>query len=584
MCGFCGVSGVPPLAEDEAAWVREATGLLAHRGPDDEGYFTGDGVALGFRRLAIVDPSEAGHQPMTSADGRYRMVYNGEIYNAPRLAAELADQGVELRSSSDSEVLLELFSRYGAACLDRLRGMFAFAVWDTEERTLFAARDPFGIKPFYYRLDGSLLRFASEKKALSRPGAHGPVDPVSVRCFLSLQYVPGPGTMSPRISVLPPGHHLTFGSDATPRVRRYHSPVFRPAAAAGPDTARRIREALEDSVAAHLRSDVPLGSFLSGGVDSAVVCALAARHNSDLQTFTVGFGREGYSEIEHAVATADALGVKSNPYFISADEFAAHLPEILAQFDEPFADAAAVALWFLAREARKQVKVVLSGEGADELFGGYHVYRGTEPGYLGADLVYEPSELSLVTPLTGGSADDLAAPLRERARKAGWDPATLRQSVDLGLWLPGDILTKADRMTMAHGLELRVPFLDRGVLAAAATLAYREKIGPDTTKVALREAVADLVPPEVARRPKLGFPVPIRFWLRDELYDFAEAVLTEAEIGEYIHREAALTMLRNYRRGHELDWRRLWVLICFAVWHRIHVEGVFPRNVTRAIG
>ncbi|UUV31571.1 asparagine synthase (glutamine-hydrolyzing) [Amycolatopsis roodepoortensis] len=572
------MTGATPLEEAEVDWVREATGLLAHRGPDDEGRYTGEGVALGFRRLAIVDPSEAGHQPMMSADGRYRMVYNGEIYNAPRLAAELTAKGVELRSSSDSEVLLELFALYGPACLDRVRGMFAFAVWDAEERTLFAARDPFGIKPFYYRLDGTSLRFASEKKALVRPGAHGPVDPESVRRFLSLQYVPGPGTMSPRIRVLPPGHQLSYGPDGELRVRRYHSHVFRPAAAARPDTGRRIREALEDSVAAHLRSDVPVGSFLSGGVDSAVVCALAATHDSSLQTFTVGFGREGYSEIEHAVATADALGVKSNPYFISAEEFATRLPEILAQFDEPFADAAAVALWFLAREARKQVKVVLSGEGADELFGGYHVYRGTGAGYLGADLVYEPSELALVTPLTGGSADELAAPLRERARKAGWDPVTLRQSVDLALWLPGDILTKADRMTMAHGLELRVPFLDREVLAAAETLAYSEKISPDTTKSALREAVADLVPPEVARRPKLGFPVPIRFWLRDELYDFAEAVLTEAEIGDYLHRDTALTMLRDYRRGDDFDWRRLWVLVCFAVWHRIHVEGVDPRR------
>jgi asparagine synthase (glutamine-hydrolysing) len=574
MCGFCGVSGPAPLAAGEHEWVRAATRRLAHRGPDDEGWCAADGVALGFRRLAIVDPSDAGHQPMTSSDGRYRMVFNGEIYNAPELAEELALKGVHLRSTCDSEVLLELFALDGPGCLDRLRGMFAFAVWDTAERTLFAARDPFGIKPFYYSFDGALLRFGSEKKALVEPGAHGPVNTASVRRFLTLQYVPGPETMAPEISVLPPGHHLTLGPDGRLDIRRYHAHELRPAAAAGAGTARRIRAALEDSVAVHLRSDVPLGSFLSGGVDSAVVCALAAAHRPDLQTFTVGFGRQGYSEIEHAVATAEALGVRSNPYVIGADEFAAHLPDILAQFDEPFADAAAVALWFLAREARKQVKVVLSGEGADELFGGYHVYRDAAPGYLGADQVYAPAELAGITPLTGGSADDLAAPLRGRAEAAGLDPVALRQSVDLALWLPGDILTKADRMTMAHGLELRVPFLDRRVQEVAATLAHGEKIGAESTKVALRAAVADLVPPEVAGRPKLGFPVPIRFWLRDELYDFAETVLSEAQIGAYVHRETALRLLRDYRRGADFDWRRLWVLVCFALWHRTQVEGV----------
>ncbi|WP_033260685.1 asparagine synthase (glutamine-hydrolyzing) [Amycolatopsis vancoresmycina] len=574
MCGFSGVTGPAPLAAAEGTWVRDATRLLAHRGPDDEGHYTGDGVALGFRRLAIVDPSPAGHQPMASADGRYRIVFNGEIYNAPALARELVDAGVTLDSACDTEVLLELFAAHGPACLDRLRGMFAFAVWDTRDRTLFAARDPFGIKPFLYHRDGSLLRFASEKKAFSRPGAHGPVDTAAVRRYLTLQFVPGPETLSPAIRVLPPGHHLTFSADDGLKVRRYANPALRPESRATPDRARRIRDALADSVAAHLRSDVPLGSFLSGGVDSAAVCALASAHRSDLQTFTVGFGRDGYSEIEHALATADALGLKANPYVIGADEFAAHLPGILAQFDEPFADAAAVALWFLAREARKQVKVVLSGEGADELFGGYHVYRETGPGYLGADQVYAPAELPSISPLTDGSAEDLAEPLRRRAAAAGLDPVAVRQSVDLGLWLPGDILTKADRMTMAHGLELRVPFLDRRVLAAAAPLTPGEKIGRDTTKVALRAAVAELVPPAVAGRAKLGFPVPIRFWLRDELYDFAETVLAEAQIGAYVHRDAALTMLRDYRRGADFDWRRLWVLICFALWHRHHVEGV----------
>ncbi|MFE0020194.1 asparagine synthase (glutamine-hydrolyzing) [Amycolatopsis sp. NPDC059021] len=562
MCGFCGVVGTGP-------W-RDTTSRLTHRGPDDEGVFTGDGVALGFRRLAIIDPTPAGHQPMSSADGRYVIVFNGEIYNYRELAEHL---GTTPRSRCDTEVLLELFAALGPEVLHRLRGMFAFAVWDTERRELFAARDGFGIKPFFYAVRDGALWFASEKKALVEIGAHGEVDTDSLRRYLSVQYVPGPDTMATDVKVLEPGQLLTFRPGEEPRISRWWRPRLRPAAKPDPGSPQRILAALEDSVAAHLRSDVPLGAFLSGGVDSAAICALAARHRPDLKTFTVGFEREGYSEIDRAEETAAALGVRSYPYVITPGEFAANLPRIVWHLDEPFADAAAIALWFLAREARKHVKVVLSGEGADELFGGYHVYREAGPGYLGADQVYVDEEVDQVAVVPGANARELTTPILRRARAEGLDEVAARQLVDLSLWLPGDILTKADRMTMAHGLELRVPFLDREVLAVAAGLAPGDKIAEDTTKYALRRAVSAVVPEPVATRAKLGFPVPIRFWLRDELHDFAEHVLGEACTDRYVDRDAAFGMLKRYRDGEDFDWRRLWVLVCFSLWHQVHVEG-----------
>ncbi|MDQ4104989.1 MAG: asparagine synthase (glutamine-hydrolyzing) [Actinomycetota bacterium] len=583
MCGFTGLVRTDPLTEAELHTLQEVTRRLAHRGPDDEGFFHDDHAALGFRRLAVLDPTDAGYQPMRSSNARYQIVFNGEIYNHRELGDELAERGVRRRSRCDTEVLLELFAVWGPNVLPKLRGMFAFAIWDTQGQRLFAARDPFGVKPFFYTFYQSALRFSSEKKTLFDVGDHGELDTDSLRRYLSLQYVPAPATMSPKTRVLPAGHLMTFRLGETPEIIRWWRPRLRPATTPSPDTPQRILDSIEDSVAIHLGSDVPLGAFLSGGIDSATVCALAARYRPNLQTFTVGFEEDGYSEIERAQETADALGVKANPYVITPDEFIANLPRIVWHLDEPFADAAAIALWFLAREARKQVKVVLSGEGADELFGGYHVYR--EPAsltsrYLGADQVYPTEQVNRIAVVSGGSARDVTAPVHQEARACGLDEVATRQLIDLNLWLPGDILTKADRMTMAHGLELRVPFLDHKVMAIAVQLAHADKIGGGTTKYALRRAVQGLLPKPVADRAKLGFPVPIRFWLRDQLHDFAEELLRKACTDKYIDRAAALNLLNKYRLGEDFDWRRLWVLICFSLWHQVYIEGRYdPANL-----
>jgi asparagine synthase (glutamine-hydrolysing) len=617
-----GIAGCLALAEGtrpDTDWTVRAARRMTHRGPDDDGVFADGPIALAARRLAVIDPSAAGHQPMRSSDGRFWMVYNGEIYNHRELAQRLRARGVQLRSRSDSEVLLEMFAAEGKDALRRLRGMYAFAIWDTRNRELFCARDPFGIKPLYYTLaeGGNQLRFASERKALLDAGEVSVIDPDALRRYLSFQYVPPPATMTPPVRSLPPGHFMVARLGGPVDVFRYWRPVLRPAKSPSVDTPERILAALRESVTTHLRSDVPLGAFLSGGVDSAAICALAAESRPGMLTFTAGFARPGYSEIEQAQETAAALGLKSVPYLITAQEFAARLPQIIWQLDDPMADAAAIPLWFVAREARRHVKVVLSGEGADELFGGYGVYYQPSvvraatrlpgwgrnsagamaaripPGqrgkgllqrisvplrdrYIGNAHVFSGAEVNLLTRYGGGTVFDVTDPVFDQAASAGLDDVATMQLVDINTWLPGDILVKADRAAMAHGLELRSPFLDREVMAVASRLSRAEKTAAGTTKFALREAVGGLLSQAAAERRKLGFPVPIGHWFRGELSGYAEQVIHEAKTEEWLDKREVLNVLRQFRAGDpEVPWRRLWVLLVFSLWHQIYVERVF---------
>ena len=714
MCGIVGCLALALEAEPDRAWVAAATQRISHRGPDDEGFYSDHDVALGYKRLAIIDLSLAGHQPMRSADGRYWMVFNGEIYNYVELGQELREQGVVLRSSCDSEVLLETYAKVGKDVVHRLRGMFAFAIWDSWTHELFCARDQFGIKPFYYRLDRlpapplsrtavagrhaarepdagaagpersrepddwftprptrrepgrhaaepihdpgptgrfprsspvavpdlgaaparlggvagedggggppgreRLLRFASERKALAEPGELQALDRGALRRYLSFQYVPPPGTLTPPVQVLPPGHAMIARPGGAVDVYRYWRADLQPARAPSDATPRAILDVMRDSIAVHLRSDAPLGAFLSGGIDSAAICALAAEHRPDLLTFTVGFEREGYSEIDRAQETAAAIGVKSIPYVIGPEEFFYHLPQIIWHLDDPMADAAAVPLWFVAREASKQVKVVLSGEGSDELFGGYAIYH--QPGvvragehlpdwgraplrraaalippgvkgkgllertsvplrcrYIGNAHVFASDQVDDVTGPSAVSPYDVTSPIYDQAEETGLDDVSTMQLVDINTWLVGDILVKADRMTMAHSLELRVPFLDREVMAVAARLAREEKIGAGTTKAALRTAMSEVLPKAAAQRAKLGFPVPIGHWLKGDAYGFADQLLHDAQTDEWVNREAARRMLERFRTGDPgVSWRHIWVLIVFSLWHRIYVERAY---------
>ncbi len=468
-----------------------------------------------------------------------------------------------------------------------------------------------------------LLRFASERKALADPGELRALDPDALRRYLSFQYVPPPGTLTPPVRVLPPGHAMIARPGEPVEIYRYWRADLRPARAPSDGTPQAILDVMRDSIAVHLRSDAPLGAFLSGGIDSAAICALAAEHRPDLLTFTVGFEREGYSEIDRAQETAAAIGVKSVPYMISPEEFFHHLPQIIWHLDDPMADAAAVPLWFVAREASKQVKVVLSGEGSDELFGGYAIYHqpgvvragGHLPGwgraplqraaalipagvkgkgllertstplrerYIGNAHVFTDGQIEEITVPHALDASGAAGPcdvtgsIYDQAEETGLDDVSTMQLVDINTWLPGDILVKADRMTMAHSLELRVPFLDREVMAVAAKLAREEKIGAGTTKAALRTAMSSVLPPAAAQRAKLGFPVPIGHWLKGDAYGFAEQLLRGAQTSEWVNREAALAMLERFRAGDPaVSWRHLWVLIVFSLWHQIYVEQAY---------
>ena len=625
MGGMTGCLALADGAGPDTEWVGRAAMRIAHRGPDDEGFFADPDLALGFRRLAVIDPSAGGRQPVYSADGRYVMVFDGEIYNYVELAQRLAGRGVQLRTRSDAEVLVEMYAWLGKDVVRQLRGMYAFAIWDRRTRELFCARDPFGIKPFFYALaagghrprSGPQLRFASERKALADSGEVSAIDLDALRRYLSFQYVPAPATLVPPARALPPGHVLIARPGGRVDVFRYWRPEFRPARSPSSASPEKILAALRDSVAVHLRSDVPVGAFLSGGVDSATLCALAAESVPGLLTFTVGFEPEGYSEIDMATATATALGLKSVPYVISPEEFVACLPRIVWHLDDPMADAAAVPLWFAAREARKHVKVVLSGEGADELFGGYGVYY--QPGvvragralpgwgraavgrvaselpagrrgkgllnrtstplprrYIGNAYVFATDEARMLVRGGTGSEFDVTNPVYRQAADAGLDDVATMQLVDVNTWLPGDILVKADRMAMAHGLELRTPFLDREVLAVAARLARVEKTAAGTTKFALREAVGELLPQAAAERAKLGFPVPLGQWLSGGMYGFAEQVVRTAQTGQWLNKAAATEILRRFRAGDpEVSWRQVWLLVVFSLWHQIYVERIY---------
>ncbi len=619
MCGLVGFLSFEGQAKARLDEVTEALSCLHHRGPDDRDVWSDDHVVLGFNRLSIIDV-DGSPQPLPYADGRYRILFNGEIYNYVELREELTrDFGATFATEGDTESILAAYHYLGEDCVDRLRGMFAFVIWDTLERRAFGARDPFGIKPLFVAGDSTGCYVASEKKALLElMGAEaGGVDHRALQQYLTLQYVPEPATMHQGIRRLESGTCFSV-VDGEISTRRYFDPDFavRPVRARDQaDLYSRIRETLDDSVRVHMRADVTVGAFLSGGIDSTAIAALAKRYNPDLLTFTVGFERQGYSEIDVAAESAAAIGVKHITRVVTAEEFAAAVPAIVWYLDDPVADPALVPLWFIAREARKHVKVVLSGEGADELFGGYNIYReplslaafGKLPkrilrglamvseripaGVRGKDLlrrgsipleqryygnarIFRDEELGFLRTYDSAvSVTDLTAPLYETTRARGYDDVTAMQYVDLFTWLRGDILVKADKMTMANSLELRVPFLDPEVFAVASMLPVSERVTRETTKYALRQALRDVVPAHIFNRRKLGFPVPTRPWLANELYDWARTIILESQTEGLIVRADILAMLEAHRRG-PIDWsRKLWTVLIFMLWHGIFVEN-----------
>ena len=599
---MCGIAGF--IAGQGAADAGALTPMLAriaHRGPDGQGTFVEGPAALGHCRLAIIDLA-GGAQPLYSEDKNLVIVFNGEIYNYKALTVELTALGHCFATRTDTEVLLHGWEQWGRELLPRLRGMFAFALWDRRAGVLFCARDMFGIKPLYYCrcADGTLL-FASEIKAfLDHPSFAKRLNTAQLPLYLSCQYSPGRDTFFAGVQKLLPGHFLEF-SDGIVRTTRWVQPAFLPGDA--PVSPAEIEEVLRGSAAAHKVADVEVAGFLSGGVDSAYLTALAR----PARTYTISYAEPKYDESFPARALARSLGVRNRVRRISPGEFWDAVPAVQYHMDEPLADAAAVALYFLNREAAKDVKVVLSGEGADELFGGYNIYRdpftarwydrlppwlraglgaaaallppargvnflvrrgmSLEERYFGPTALFNEREKRRLLADYAGDGDPMFLTEAIWDATEGLDPVTRMQQVDLNLWLAGDILLKADKMSMAHSLELRVPFLDREVWALAAALPAAAKADARTTKIALRRAAARTLPAASAARKKLGFPVPVRDWLRQEPYTSrVRAVFSRPAAAEFFDPRALHSMLNQHLHGGDC-WRQIWCVYSFLIWY-----------------
>ena len=588
---MCGIAGfIAGHGAANAAALAPMLARIAHRGPDGQGTFVEGPAALGHCRLAIID-LEGGAQPLYSEDKNLVVVFNGEIYNYRALTAELTALGHTFATRTDTEVLLHGWEQWGRELLPRLRGMFAFA-----------RRDMFGIKPLYFCrcADGTLL-FASEIKAfLDHPSFAKRLNTAQLPLYLSCQYSPGRDTFFAGVQKLLPGHFLEF-SDGIVRTTRWVQPAFLPGDA--PVSPAEIEEVLRGSAVAHKVADVEVAGFLSGGVDSAYLTALAR----PARTYTISYAEPKYDESFPARALARSLGVRNRVRRISPGEFWDAVPAVQYHMDEPLADAAAVALYFLNREAAKDVKVVLSGEGADELFGGYNIYRdpftarwydrlppwlraglgaaasllppargvnflvrrgmSLEERYFGPTALFNEREKRRLLADYAGDGDPMFLTEAIWDATEGLDPVTRMQQVDLNLWLAGDILLKADKMSMAHSLELRVPFLDREVWALAAALPAAAKADARTTKIALRQAAARTLPAASAARKKLGFPVPVRDWLRQEPYTSrVRAVFSRPAAAEFFDPRALHSMLNQHLHGGDC-WRQIWCVYSFLIWY-----------------
>lgn len=614
MCGICGIVSLKGLAEDSKVELEKMAAVLSHRGPDDSGFYHDLYANLGFKRLSIIDLHTV-RQPLASEDGSIQLVLNGEIYNYRELRREMQEKGHRFRSRTDSEVVVHLYQEMGEDCLKKLRGMFSFAIWDTRAKKLFLARDRFGIKPLYYYCGKDLFLFASEAKALLEHSSISPQFNAKVLPhYLTFQYVPDPETAFAGICRLNPGHYLTLDNNGL-RSKRYWQINFRPTDKPLSHYIEKTRHLLQEAVRMHMISDVPRGAFLSSGVDSGAIAALLKRHE-EVKTYSVGCEGGRYDELPGAAKTASFLGTRHKEIRIKAREFWNNLPHILWCQDEPTADPAAAALYFVARLAAEEVKVVLSGEGADEVFGGYDIYR--EPSAVAPVQTLPPFVKGLLknisarfpagmkgksylqraaTPLEQryfGNAnifneEEKGELLNEDLYPAGWDPpwkitapyyqmsrgldGTARmQHLDFFTWLPGDILAKADRMTMAHSLELRVPFLDHVLVEFATTIPLKYKLHKGMTKYVLRKAASRYLPGDVSKRPKLGFPVPVSDWIRDHFRDDLRELFHSETARLYFNAGVLDKMLGRHCRGQFDYGRKLWTAAIFLLWHEVYIE------------
>lgn len=655
MCGLIGlIDNFTESNSEYLAAIRMALQEQIHRGPDQQSVQNHGKFTAGFARLSIVD-LEGSPQPQRwgppQQQNRYTAIFNGEIYNYKQLRNHLKTRfGTQYSTQGEAEVLIAAYHHLGKNMLSELKGMFAFLIWDSATEKLFGARDHFGIKPLYITQNSEYTAFSSESKSLSALNRNlkpletnyrgnkqtaklvfretkkqnkyvNSVTEEQLSQYLYFQYVPEPKTLDAAIQKIAPGTAFEVNSDGNYKDWKYFEPTFSPIqtsrkskTASHKNLVERISEVLDDSVKAHLQADVPVGSFLSGGIDSAAIVSIASKYAPDLTTYTAGFEAQGYSEIEVAAETARVLDLEHKTVIVSMEDVIETLPKIVTHLADPVADPALVPLYFVAQEAAKDVKVVLSGEGADELFGGYNIYREPsslklfshlpkpmrrlsnllsqlipagipsksllhrgsqtlEERYYGNARNFTADQVQklLASPRLNTDVSKIVDPLY--ARSKCWDPVARMQHIDIHTWLTGDILLKADRMTMAHSLELRTPFLDRDVFEVAKLLPQEMKISPKTTKLALRQALSGIVPEHVVQRRKLGFPVPVRKWLRtSQMRSWVEQIISAAETDHLINKQTALKLIKEHYDGRADHSRKIWVVLIFSLWHQHFAE------------
>lgn len=626
MCGICGFLNFDRQAPVDPDVVHKMTAAMSHRGPDDDGFLFEPPVGLGFRRLSIID-LQGGHQPILNEDGSAAIVFNGEIYNYRDLSRTLADAGHRFKTRSDTETILHAYEQYGDECVHQLRGMFAFAIWDSSRRRMLLVRDRLGIKPLYYYQGRDFLAFASEIKSLLEiPGVGREVDADALDQYLALRYVPGPATMFRNIHLLQPGH-LMVVDEAGVQIRKYWDVSFARNAEARPEMVEEFRDLLEESVRLRLISEVPLGVFLSGGLDSsAILACMSKAAGGRVKTFSVGYeppgpGEEDPSEFAYAHLAANAFGSDHYEYRLTSREFQEFIPQLVWHLDQPMADPTCIPLHYISRLAREHITVVLSGEGADEILAGYNIYsRMLSVQNLGRKVPGLGKLAASISPLLPNAA------LRHYARISGlpleatyrgvcraFRPETRRALIgearwtrsesriaaifgnhfyavrnasalnrmlylDTKVWLPDDLLAKADKMTMANSLELRVPFLDHKLVEFAAQLPDSAKLGASGGKALLRQAMRGTLPDTIIDRPKKGFPVPLAAWLRGPLREFTRDHLagSDSACGRFLDRRVVARTVEEHEKGKDRSGE-LWALLVFEIWHRQFI-GKYSRG------
>lgn len=605
MCGFVGFSN---KINDASIVIDQMTEKIAHRGPDSSGKYVDEKIALGFRRLSIIDLAQ-GDQPLFNEDKSIVLVFNGEIYNFKSLRDELIKYGHKFSTKTDSEVLIHGYEQWGKKMLCKLRGMFAFVIWNKNTGEIFGARDYFGIKPLYYALMGETFMFGSEIKSfLPHPHFKKEINEVVLENYLTFQYSPTESTFFRQVYKLLPAHCFTFKNGKL-QTERYWEIKFNADDNHNLDYwVDTISDTFKNSVEAHKIADVEVGSFLSSGVDSSYVAAVA---NVD-KTFTVGFDcEEKYNEISYAKEFSKYISKENISKVITPEEYWNSLPKIQYHMDEPLADPAAVALYFVCKIASERVKVVLSGEGADEIFGGYNIYRepndshfynvlpkfirkglgsiakkfpakrglnflirqskDLEERFIGNAFIFSEEERKTLLKFktTAPSPSDITRPFYKKV--ADKDDITKMQYLDLHLWMTGDILLKADKMSMANSLELRVPFLDKEVMKVAQKIPTKYRVTKENTKYAMRIAALKACPPQTANKKKLGFPVPIRVWLKeDKYYNYVRKEFTSENAEKFFYTDKLVELLDVHRSGKYDFSRKIWTVLMFLTWYKVY--------------